>query len=123
MTVNITTELILQIRDDAELTEMARVIEEAQRQAWWQGFGSDWDKARVSAYMLREAGFGRTGDTNTGSDEPPADSRKETTPVQPASSARAQAEDLPEDERHTTWCRGGHEGRCRRGRLTGTEKQ
>jgi hypothetical protein len=59
MSVQITKELILQIRDDAELTAMARVIEDAQRQAWWQGFGSDWDKARFSAYMLRASGFGR----------------------------------------------------------------
>lgn len=59
MTVKITQELILQIRDDAELTAMARVIEPAQREAWWQGFGSDWDKARFSAYQLRAAGFGR----------------------------------------------------------------
>ncbi|ACL42229.1 hypothetical protein Achl_4278 (plasmid) [Pseudarthrobacter chlorophenolicus A6] len=63
MTVQITNDLILQIRDDEELTAMARVIEDAHRQAWWQGFGSDWDKARVSAYMLRAAGFGRTGET------------------------------------------------------------
>lgn len=62
MTVKITPELILQIRDDAELTEMARVIEGAHREAWWQGFGSDWDKARISAYMLRAAGFGLAGD-------------------------------------------------------------
>ncbi|HEX9227570.1 MAG TPA: hypothetical protein VF885_13080 [Arthrobacter sp.] len=62
MSIKITRELILQIRDDAELTAMARVIESAQREAWWQGFGSDWDKARVSAYMLREAGFGLVGE-------------------------------------------------------------
>lgn len=30
--------------------------------------------------------------------------------------------ELPEDERHTAWCRGGHDARCRRGRMTGTEK-
>lgn len=58
MSVKITLELVNQIRDDAELTAMARVIEGAQREAWWQGFGSDWDKARISAYMLRAAGFG-----------------------------------------------------------------
>lgn len=62
MTVQITHELILQIRDDEELTAMARVIEGAQREAWWQGFGSDWDKARFSAYMLRAAGFGLSAD-------------------------------------------------------------
>lgn len=62
MTVKITLELINQIRDDAELTAMARVIEGAQREAWWQGFGSDWDKARFSAYMLRAAGFGLAGE-------------------------------------------------------------
>lgn len=104
MTVKITDGLILQIRDDEELTAMARVIVDAQEQAWWQGFGSDWDKARVSAYMLREAGFGRT---------PGATADAE--PVQPV--------ELPEDELHTSWCRGAHEGPCRRGRLTGTEKQ
>lgn len=103
MTVNVTRELILQIRDDEELTAMARVIEEGQRQAWWQGFGGDWDKARVSAYMLREAGFGRVSGANA-----------DVEPVQ--------AEDLPEDERHTVWCRGAHEGPCRRGRQAGTEK-
>jgi hypothetical protein len=103
MTVRITDELILQIRDDEELTAMARVIEGAQRQAWWQGFGSDWDKARVSAYMLREAGFGRTAEA-------------QVSVVQPAQ------DDLPEDEQHASWCRGGHEGPCRRGRVTGTEK-
>lgn len=65
MTVQITRELILQIRDDAELTAMARVIEGAQREAWWQGFGSDWDKARISAYMLRNAGFGLVGESGT----------------------------------------------------------
>jgi hypothetical protein len=50
--------LINEIRDDEELTAMARIIEAAQREAWWQGFGSDWDKARFSAYMLRRGGFG-----------------------------------------------------------------
>jgi hypothetical protein len=105
MTVKITDALILQIRDDEELTAMARVIEEGHQQAWWQGFGSDWDKARVSAYLLREAGFGRLPGTDA----------EAAAPVQP--------EDLPEDEQHTAWCRGGHEGPCRRGRLTGTEKQ
>ena len=102
MTINITRELILQIRDDAELTAMARVIEGAQREAWWQGFSSDWDKARVSAYMLRAAGFGRTAEAD----------------VAPSPSA-----DLPEDEQHAAWCRGAHEGPCRRGRMTGTEKE
>lgn len=56
--VKIDMGLINEIRDDEELTAMARVIESAQREAWWQGFGSDWDKARISAYMLRKAGFG-----------------------------------------------------------------
>jgi hypothetical protein len=68
MTVKINIELILQIRDDAELTAMARVIEDAQRQAWWQGFGPDWDKARFSAYMLREAGFGRVAEAKEGAE-------------------------------------------------------
>lgn len=106
MTVKITHELILQIRDDAELTAIARVIEDAQKQAWWQGFGSDWDKARFSAYMLREAGFGRLSDTQTDT---------------AADAARSDVQ-LPADERHTAWCRGGHEGPCHRGRMTGTEK-
>ncbi|QOT19207.1 hypothetical protein [Paenarthrobacter sp. YJN-5] len=101
MTVRITRELILQIRDDVELTDMARVIEGAHREASWQGFGSDWDMARFSAYMLREAGFGRLA--------------QEAAP-------EAEAVEIPEDEQHTAWCRGGHEGPCRRGRLTGTEK-
>jgi hypothetical protein len=104
MTVQVTKELILQIRDDEELTAMARVIQQGHEQAWWQGFGSDWDKARVSAYMLREAGFGRLPEAGKGAAAP------------------AQPVDLPEDERHTAWCRGGHEGPCRRGRTTGTEK-
>lgn len=104
MTVRITHELILQIRDDEELTAMARVIEEGHKQAWWQGFGGDWDKARVSAYMLREAGFGRVSSRS-----------RATVPGRPA--------DMPEDERHTSWCRGGHEGPCRRGRASGTEKE
>lgn len=102
MTVQITDALILQIRDDEELTAMARVIEDAQRQAWWQGFGSDWDKARVSAYLLREAGFGR---------------------VRSRAAVALRPADMPEDERHTSWCRGDHEGPCRRGRATGTEKE
>jgi hypothetical protein len=59
VSVKITQELILQIRDDAELTAMARIIEGTQREARWQGFGSDWDMARFSAYMLRAGGFGR----------------------------------------------------------------
>lgn len=105
MTVQITDALILQIRDDEELTAMARVIEDAQRQAWWQGFGSDWDKARVSAYLLREAGFGRVPGTDA------------------HAAALVQPEDVPEDERHTSWCRGDHEGPCRRGRASGTEKE
>lgn len=58
MSFKITIALINEIRDDAELTAMARVIEGAQSEARWQGFGSDWDKARFSAYMLRAAGFG-----------------------------------------------------------------
>lgn len=114
MTVKITKELILQIRDDAELTAMARVIESAQREAWWQGFGSDWDKARVSAYMLRAAGFG-----GVARDADSADPAGCAGPEVDAAQANAE---LP-DERHTAWCRGEHEGRCRRGRLTGTEKQ
>lgn len=118
MTIRITSELILQIRDDAELTDMARVIEGAHREARWQGFGSGWDMARVSAYLLREAGFGRVGDT-TADDHPAADNQAR---VQDVSPMGFQAVDLPEDERHTAWCRGGHEGPCRRGRLTGTEK-
>ena len=69
MSVTITRELLLEIRDDAELTAMARVIEGAQREAWWQGFGSDWDKARISAYMLRAAGFGQVADTKAESVE------------------------------------------------------
>lgn len=105
MTVKITHELILQIRADEELTAMARVVEDAQREAWWQGFGGGWDKARVSAYLLREAGFGRLPVT-------------ETVPTGPA-----EPEALPEDERHTAWCRGDHEGPCRRGRASGTEKE
>jgi hypothetical protein len=56
--VTIDRALINEIRDDEELTSMARIIESAQREAWFQGFGSDWDKARFSAYMLRKAGFG-----------------------------------------------------------------
>lgn len=102
MTVKITHQLILQIRDDAELTAMARVIEGAQKEATWQGFGSDWDKARFSAYLLREAGFGLVA-------------------VTAVEAAQADA-DLPDDECHTAWCRGDHDGRCRRGRATGTEK-
>lgn len=56
--VKIDRNLINEIRDDEELTAMARIIEGAQREAWWQGFGSDWDKARFSAYLLRREGFG-----------------------------------------------------------------
>jgi hypothetical protein len=118
MTVKINIELINQIRDDAELTAMARVIEDAQRQAWWQGFGSDWDKARISAYMLRAAGFGLVGDTKEEADEVAVGEQDAAT-----SPACLQADDRPDDERHAAWCRGGHEGRCRRGRLIGTEKQ
>lgn len=55
--VTIDRDLINAIRDDEELTAMARIIESAQREAWFQGFGSDWDKARFSAYMLRANGF------------------------------------------------------------------
>jgi hypothetical protein len=40
----------------------------------------------------------------------------------PSAEARQESMDVPEDERHTAWCRGDHEGPCRRGRLTGTEK-
>lgn len=104
MSIRINLELINQIRDDTELTAMARVIKAAQREAEWQGFGSDWDKARFSAYMLREAGFGLITGTNP-------------------EAVRAQSDELADDERHTAWCRGAHEGPCRRGRLTGTEKQ
>ena len=114
MSVTITRGLLLEIRDDAELTAMARVIEGAQREAWWQGFGSDWDKARISAYMLRAAGFGLVDDTKA---EVTVDERAAV------SAAGPQVDDLAEDERHTAWCQGGHEGPCRRGRLTGTEKQ
>lgn len=57
--VAIDRDLINEIRDDEELTAMARIIEGAQREAWFQGFGSDWDKARFSAYLLRRGGFGR----------------------------------------------------------------
>ena len=57
--VKIDRDLINEIRDDEDLTAMARIIEGAQREAWWQGFGSDWDKARFSAYLLRRGGFGR----------------------------------------------------------------
>jgi hypothetical protein len=56
--VTIDRSLINEIRDDEELTAMARIIEGAQREAWFQGFGSDWDKARFSAYLLRRGGFG-----------------------------------------------------------------
>lgn len=56
--VKIDRALINEIRDDEELTAMARIIESAQRESAWQGFGSDWDKARFSAYMLRRGGFG-----------------------------------------------------------------
>lgn len=56
--VVIDRDLINEIREDEELTAMARIIEGAQREAWFQGFGSDWDKARFSAYLLRRKGFG-----------------------------------------------------------------
>lgn len=59
-------------------------------------------ETKPSPVLLREAGFGRVGS-------------RPTVPLRPA--------DMPEDERHASWCRGDHEGRCRRGRLTGTEKQ
>lgn len=53
----ITIALINEIRDDAALTAAARVIVEAHAESRWQGFGSDWDGARIAAYMLREAGI------------------------------------------------------------------
>lgn len=56
----ITIALINEIRDDEELTAMVRVMESARQEARWQGFGSDWDMARFSACMLRQAGFGAT---------------------------------------------------------------
>jgi len=49
--------LINEIRDDASLTAVARVIVEAMRESRWQGFASEWDGARVAAYMLRESGL------------------------------------------------------------------
>lgn len=64
--VKIDRALINEIRDDEELTAMARIIEGAHREAWFQGFGSDWDKARFSAYLLRARGFGTVApETNT----------------------------------------------------------
>jgi hypothetical protein len=65
VSVKITIALINEIRDDAELTAMARVIEGAQREYRWQGFDSDLDKARFSAYMLRAAGFGRVAEAES----------------------------------------------------------
>lgn len=51
--VKIDRALINEIKDDEELTAMASIIEGAQLEAWFQDFGSDWDKARFSAYLLR----------------------------------------------------------------------
>jgi len=56
-TPDITIALISEIRDDAELTAAARVIVQAHKESQWQGFGSEWDQARIAAYMLRDAGI------------------------------------------------------------------
>jgi len=41
------------VRDDAELTEIARTVHAALREARWQGLG-DWDQARYVAHVLSE---------------------------------------------------------------------
>jgi hypothetical protein len=81
VSVKITIALINEIRDDAELTAMARVIEGAQREYRWQGFDSDLDKARFSAYQLRAAGFGRLAETEAESLEPGPDAHDQQSPA------------------------------------------
>jgi hypothetical protein len=57
--VRMSIEFINEIRDDEELTAMSRIIVAAEQEAKWQGWSSEWDRARLAAYELRQAGFGR----------------------------------------------------------------